>query len=213
MLEVFRAMAAAPSLAEGIEPVGAAQTNPNGANEIETPGWQISRMWHESDAQKHLGVIRRETRFGDNLATMVISGPMFYVGNPLYKSPRSVCRTNADYEVVHLGAVPGDYLTRSNYAPAVERREYLRQLPRCRWNPTKSHVDFYRVAVRAMINLNSERSFINATLPRDVAHVNSVQSIAFENSEDVLLVGTCWASLPYDFLVKVSGRQIFTKMI
>lgn len=58
-----------------------------------------------------------------------------------------------------------------------------------------------------MINLNSERSFISATIPHFIAHVDSVQSVAFHNLENVLIASACWAALPYDFLIKVSGRQ------
>jgi hypothetical protein len=206
MLDVFRAIAAAPSLSEAVKPVKLWQTTPEGEREVEIPGWQMNRIWDETNAQKILGVIRRETRFQESTEAMVISGPMFHVGNPLYKTPKTNCRTNADYQVVDLTVVPGDYLPRSNYAPAVEMSEYLRQLPRCRWNPTNSHTDFYRVGLRRMINLNSERSLVSALLPPGLAHVNTVESVSFNSVDNLLSLASLTQSILFDFLTKVAGR-------
>ena len=101
---------------------------------------------------------------------MVISGPMFHVGNPLYKTPKAVCGTRAEYQFLDLTTAPEDYLPRTNYTPAMKLEDYRRQLPRCRWDPTKSHADFYRVAFRNMIALNGERSLIGAMVPLGYAH-------------------------------------------
>ena len=206
MLDVFRAMAAVPTLAKAIIPVTRNISTPEGDRKIEIPGWQMNRIWDETNAQKD-GFIRRETGFRDQPEQMIISGPMFHVGNPFYKTPKAICRTNADYLVVDLTKTSASYLPRTNYAPAMAAADYRNQISQCRWDATKSHVDFYRVALRAMVNLNSERSFINSLIPIGIAHVNSVQSIAFRRLEDVLIAATCWASLPFDFLVKGSGRQ------
>ncbi|OAF12402.1 hypothetical protein AYJ54_06110 [Bradyrhizobium centrolobii] len=207
MVDVFRALAQAPSLAEAIEPITQTTSAPNGTIEIEIPGWQISKIWHESEAQWKLKTIRRETRFQSDPSEMVISGPMFHVGNPFSKTPKAVCRTNADYQVVELTTVPEDYMPRTNYAPAVEMRDYNRQLPRCRWDPTKSHVDFYRVAFRRRINLNSERSLISTLLPRQFAHIDALQSVSFFKTADLLSVNAFLTSLPYDYLIKSAAKS------
>lgn len=206
MLDVFRAMAAAPSLAEAVEPITRVISTPDGEREVEIPGWQMSSIWHESGSQKE-GILRRETRFHEDLAEMVISGPMFHVGNPLYKSPKTVCRTSADYLVVDLSTITESYLPRTNYALAVETATYQRQLPRCHWDSTKSHTDFYRFAFRAMINLNSERSFIGSLIPRGYAHVHGVNSVSFKSTRDVLSLNALLPSLAFDYLIKASGRQ------
>ena len=103
-------MAAAPSLAEAIEPVRLCQTTPLGERVVWVPGWQMNRIWDQTNAQKIFGVIRRETQFHDDPAAMVISGPMFHVGNPFYKTPKAICRTNSDYQVVDLTIASNDYL-------------------------------------------------------------------------------------------------------
>jgi hypothetical protein len=199
MLDVFRVMAAAPSLAELVPRVGSDHLEGSAA------GWQMSSLLHETGAQK-AGIIRRETAFRRRSSEMVISGPMFHIGNPFYKTPKAVCRTNADYEVIDLSIAAAHYTPRTNYAPAVGMQEYIRELPRCSWDPTKSHVDFYRFALRNMVALNGERSLIGAVISPGVAHVNTVKSVAFKEPEHLLALVTGATSLVFDFIIKASGR-------
>ena len=51
--------------------------------------------WHETMSQRN-GTIRKETRFPSDPREMVISGPHFSIGNPLFKSPRERCINNSD---------------------------------------------------------------------------------------------------------------------
>jgi hypothetical protein len=207
ILEVFRQMARFPKLDAAIpkvqDYVGAAA----GERKAEVPLWQMSAHWNETSAQKD-GTIKRETDFR-SYDQMILQGPLFHVGNPLYKTPKMISRTNADYSVVDLTFAPDDYLQRTNYGPAVNRDVYRARLTRCRWDTTRSHADFFRIAFRAMINLNSERSLVNALIPRGPTHVNSVESIAFGRDQDLLVASSSFISLPLDFYLKASGKQNF----
>ena len=64
------------------------------------------------------GTIQRDTRFPTSPDGFVLSGPHFFVGNPLYKTPRRECTNSSQYEVVDLTAIPPDYLPRTNYIRA-----------------------------------------------------------------------------------------------
>ena len=33
---------------------------------------------------------------------LIYSGPHFFVGNPLYKTPKSVCELNSDYDIIDI---------------------------------------------------------------------------------------------------------------
>lgn len=206
MLDVFRAMASVPALAKAVQPITRLVSTPDGEHEVTIPGWQMSSIWHESGSQKE-GILRRETRFHEVPAEMVISGPMLHVSNPFYKTPRRGCKSNKDYEVIDLGSALDNYLPRTNYSPAPEASAYRRQIPRCRWDSTKSHVDFYRLAFRAMVALNGERSLVSCLVPREYAHVHGVNSIAFKNTSDLLSAQTLFSSLVFDYQTKSSGRQ------
>lgn len=190
-LEVFKQLASFPKVGTAF------------VDDKSEPTWQMAPHWHETGEQK-AGTIKRATAFRA-LEEMVIQGPLFHIANPFYKTPRRVSKNNADYDVINLGNVPGDYLPRTNYGPAVPMGEYRRRMTKCRWDQTKSHGDFYRLAIRRMIALNGERSLISALIPPKLLHVNGVESVATKDIRDLLNLGCISNSLIIDFFVKASG--------
>lgn len=169
--------------------------------------WQQSPHWDETAAQKD-GTIMRKSAFRPQ-HEMILQGPLIHVNNPLYKTPKSINRTKADYDVIDLCNIPLSYLPRTNYGPSVGSAEYLHRSSRCIWDSTKKHSDFYRIALRRMINLNSERSLIAAIIAPGISHINSIESIAFKNDKDLLNFCALLGSIPYDFLIKASGTTNF----
>jgi hypothetical protein len=165
--------------------------------------WQMVPHWDETTTQKQ-GITVRKTSF-KNINEMIIQGPHFHVGNPLYKTPRRVSKNNSDYDVIDLGNVPEDYLPRTNYGPAVPMDEYRRRTTKFHLDISRSHGDFYRLALRRRVNLNSERSLISSIIPPEMLHVNTVESIAFRESYDLLTTAALSFSLIFDFLTKASG--------
>jgi len=169
--------------------------------------WQMSPHWNETAAQKD-GTIKRDTDFRDP-TKMILQGPHFHVGNPFYKCPRSRSITKSDYDVVDLVSASSDYLPRTNYRPDVPLEEYRSRMKKCRWDTTKAHSDFYRVAFRKMINLNSERSLIACLLPRGMSHIFTIESVAFFDPRNVVLLHSSTLSILFDLLVKAAGRSDF----
>ena len=192
-LEVFKLLASFPK-------VGTALVDERGEST-----WQMAPHWHESGEQK-AGTIKRETAFRP-LEEMVIQGPLFHIANPLYKTPRRVSKNNSDYDVINLGNVPEDYLPRTNYGPAVPMDEYRRRMTKCRWDQTKNHGDFYRLAIRRMIALNGERSLTTAVIPPNMLHIDGTMSVATRNIDDLLNLSALTFSLVYDFLIKASNTS------
>ncbi|MFY0637280.1 MAG: N-6 DNA methylase [Maricaulis maris] len=186
-LDVFKRMARFPKLGSAVS------------------DWQMSAHWNETAAQKD-GTIRRETAFRP-ADEIVLQGPHIYVGNPIYKTPRSICRAKADYDLVDLLYAPADYLPRSNYAPAVPLKTYSSRITKCDWDTTKSHADFFRFSLRRRLNLNMERTLSGALLPPKLTHVHGVESIAFRETEQLVLASTAAISLVWDFLTKIRGKE------
>ena len=203
-LGVFKQIARFTKLDAAIPKIERTVTTATGERTEEISLWQQSAHWHETGAQKD-GTIKRETEFRP-ADQMIIQGPLIHVANPLYKTPRTVNRTKADYDVIDLAMAPNDYLPRTNYGPALDIAEYRRRMTRCRWDSTKNHSDFYRVAFRRMINLNSERSLIPALIPPGVVHVNTIESVAFADELNALNQLPFSVSIVADFLIKISGR-------
>ncbi len=207
MLEVFRQMSHASTLNVAVLDRSMKLLSRDASASNPLPQWQMNRLLDQTNAQKD-GTIHRKTVFG-SAEQIVLQGPMFHVGNPFYKTPRRISRTNADYDIIDLVSIPDDYLPRTNLVPSLAPPEYRNRLTRCHWDPTKSHVDFYRIAFRAMISVNGERSLINALIPKGFAHVNSVESIAFGCFEDLLNAAALFSSVPLDFYIKASAKQNF----
>ena len=109
-------------------------------------------MFDETYAQKD-GTIKHQTQFSNDPMQWILSGPNFFVSPPFYKIPRAVCKLNADYDVLDLSTLAGDYLPRMNYIPARGKAEYQSRVscvPRVNdgETDTKYITDYYRFIAR-----------------------------------------------------------------
>ena len=170
------------------------------------------RMWYsetdlrESDNISN-GTIVRRTEFR-SLEETVIQGPHIFVGNPLFKTPRRVCKTSASYDWIDLDQIESDYVPRSNYG--LSSPDVRNSLISCRWNSRIKHANLFRVAVRAMINLAGERSLVSAIIPRGVSHINAIRSLAFSKDRDLINFQALLSSTLLDCIYKMSSRENFT---
>jgi len=166
----------------------------------------LTQLWNETIAQ-HNGTIQRQTQFPSEIGNSVISGPHFYVCNPLYKTPRRVCNTHRAYDNVDLCHIPSDWIPRSNYIPLGDRVEYLHRSPSVNWGDQDSVINYYRLCCRRQLGLDGERTLIPALIPAHAAHIDSVLGLCTDNPGFLAGVLGMWSSVPLDFFVKISGRS------
>ena len=177
----------------------------------------VTAHWHETMSQRE-GTIRRETRFPDTPAELVLSGPHFFAGNPLNKTPRRTCESNKQYDVLDLTTLPEDYLPRTNYVPACSPDEYDRRTPRVSWselsedakdqdakNTPRKVTEYYRVVNREMVGPAAERTFVAAVIPRNVALIHTNVATAFRDAGTCLDFAALSLSIVLDFFVKSTG--------
>lgn len=167
-------------------------------------------MWHETN-QRDDGTIRSETRFPESADEWVLSGPHFFVGAPLHKTPRRLCDSSGAYDPVDLTYVPDDYLPRTNYVPACGFDEYRARIPRVPWvregeSEGRRVTEFYRLAYRAMIGPSSERTLSCSIVPPGVAHTHGVRTYVFADNRRLLAAAASHYSLPFDFVLKSTGK-------
>lgn len=165
-------------------------------------------MFDETYAQRD-GIIKRETRFPKDANEWILSGPHFFVGNPLYKTPRAECTNNSHYDVIDLTHIPDDYLPRTNYVPACSPAEYAARTPRVPWGEQRPVTDFYRTTISRFIDPKMERTLQVALIPPDVAHINVVLSVACTSESILVQILAPMLSLPFDYFVKVTGKSNF----
>lgn len=170
-----------------------------------------TQHWNESIAQRD-STIRRQTAFVDGVDELILSGPHFTVGNPLYKSPRRTCTLNSHYDVLDLETLPEDYLPRVNYVRACDLTTYRSRTPRVSWleageSQSKPITDFFRTSFRGMLSQAGERTLVGGIVPRGIAHINGVQSTAFADSRILIFQAVFSATIVADFFIKSTGRS------
>jgi hypothetical protein len=162
-------------------------------------------MWDETNAVKKDGTIRRCTSFPEDPTELVLSGPHFYVGSPLYKTPRAICTEKGHYDCLDLTTLPDDYLPRTNYRPDVSPSEYRARTPRVPWGEKKPVTEFYRVTSREMLSQSGERTYVPTLLPKGSGHVHTCISTAFPEPNSAVDFLSMGVSVPVDFFVKSTG--------
>ena len=165
-----------------------------------------SQHWNETIAQQDR-TIRRETDFPDSTSELVLSGPHFYVGCPLYKTPRAICTEKGHYDSLDLTTLPDDYLPRTNWWPDVSPEEYRARTPRVPWGEKKIVTEFYRLMNRRRINSARERTLVSAIQIIGSGHINGCYSQTFQEIESLLLLTAVSNSLLGDFYIKSTGKS------
>lgn len=162
-----------------------------------------TRMWDETGSQE-AGITIRDVQFQNDLLNMIYSGPHIGVANPLFKTSRRVCVLNSDYDTIDLTSVREEYVQRVNYRPLCNLEKYEAQIQSTSWG-TKYNEE-YRLLSRSMLNQSGERTLLSAIVPPKTGHIIAISGIAFKNIKDLLVAATTFASLPYDFYIKATGK-------
>lgn len=175
----------------------------------------ITSVCHDETYGIDKGIIVRNTCFPnwDNYE-MIYNGPQFYINNPLYKTPRSSCVLNSDYDPIDLEKISDDYSSRTNYLPGLELNEYKNLINGFKIGQNKDGnstfecwMDYYKVGFRKMLSQAGERTLICALLPRKSAHINGVISVAFRNGNYSVDMTALCSSLVLDFYMKTVGAS------
>jgi len=167
-------------------------------------------MFDETYAQRD-GTIKRDTQFPENPEQWILSGPHFFVGNPMFQTPKRVCETHRAYDNLDLQTLPDDYLPRTNYIPACDPATYRDRTPRVPWVEEGEHrarlvTEYYRLVSRFMLSQSGERTLTSTIMQKGPGHIMTCLSVAFESDAELLAQSAAFLSLPFDFYVKSTGR-------
>lgn len=163
-------------------------------------------MWDETATQKK-NIIKRYVHFPESEIDTIYSGPHIGVANPLNKSSRAICSLNSDYDCIDLTVVESNYVQRCNYALKTDVHDYISHIQCTPWG-TRYHEN-YKLLSRTMINLSGERSLVSAIVPEKTSHINGLFGITTCDRKLLVSMQGMFASLPYDFFVKVVGMSNF----
>lgn len=165
-------------------------------------------MWtsglHEKGA-KESGLVEWLTAVSGSWNEVVLQGPLFTIATPFAKQPNPGCKSNKDYSTWNLPDLPERVVPRTNYQRVAPRDVYeAAQMKREDgvYLPTR-----WRVVWRNMTVSNMERALHAALLLPGPTHVHTVHTLAMADDRKTVTVAGLWASLPLDYLVKVSGAS------
>ena len=172
----------------------------------------ITEGLHEANACDD-GTMHRETKFPlCSECEMIFSGPHFFVSNPLYKTPRSKCSLNSDYDVINLSELSDDFMSRTNYVPTISLPLYRSLIHGFAKGKDGSGnevyedwIDYYKLAFRKMLNQAGERTLNGSIIPPKCSHINGAVSLAFKSVAELLELTALSASIVLDFYIKAMG--------
>jgi hypothetical protein len=169
---------------------------------------RITRGYDEAGGRRR-GFIAEDVSEPGDWSEVVLQGPHFFVATPFAKQPPDMGRQGKICDLTKLGtfAVPT-----TKYRRACDfdryRAEQDQWLDRSLSEPVlRPYTDFHRLVWRRQIADNSERSLIAALMPPGPAHVNLVHSLALATRMETAAAAGFWASLPLDYLLRVTGRN------
>jgi hypothetical protein len=164
-------------------------------------------MYDQTASQKE-GLIKKEVGFVTSDDDFIITGPHFFVGNPIYKTPRAICTLNSHYDFIDHSDIGINYLQRTIFQPK-NKSALISRTPDVPWKTVNKDkilsTDLYRFCHREMIGPSAERTFVGAIFPPQFRHVSTVVSTCFKNSNELLEFAGFSLSLLGDFFVKSTG--------
>jgi Eco57I restriction-modification methylase len=165
-------------------------------------GYHWSSGWHEKGA-KEGGFISWNTANPAYWDEAILQGPHFFVATPLDQQPNLPCNSFHDYTPFDLEELPEKIIPRTNYHRGCGWDSYTSGLTV--WDG-KPYTSYWRLAWARMVDAATERTLCAALIPPGPAHVDAVHSLAMRGTRDTALLAGLWASVPMDYLVKVSGK-------
>lgn len=167
-------------------------------------------MWDETNAQKD-GTIVFANEFPAAPDEWIVSGPHFFVSNPLYKTPQYPYSSSASYSIIDLLTISDDYLPRTIYKRNISEKDYLDKTATVPWNRKKAVTDFFRLNLRKMLPQSNERTLTCALIPKGSGHIHGCISFTIESEHHTVFIAGLLASIPYDFLLRSTGVGNFGK--
>jgi hypothetical protein len=157
-------------------------------------------MFHETYAQRD-NLIIKNIEYPKDISSWVISGPHFYVANPLAKTPRENCSSKGDYDKINLNNITDNYLPRTIYQPTNKGNSSIVNFK------GDKITNYYRYINRKMASPTNERTLISAIIPPNVTHIHGALSLVFSRTKDLLNFSSFSFSIVYDFFVRLMGKQ------
>ncbi|MFG2315265.1 Eco57I restriction-modification methylase domain-containing protein [Streptomyces tendae] len=163
----------------------------------------ITRGYDEANDKKG-GLIRWGNQAVAELSDVILQGPHFSCALPFSNEPMIPCRNQRHWNALAPTSLPEAYVPVTNYVRATDTAAYLAAQNSWHGKPSTS---YFRLAWRRMIPFNTSRSLQASLIPPGPAHIDAVHSMALTDGRMTVLNAGFWASLPLDYLLRITGRS------
>jgi hypothetical protein len=156
--------------------------------------------WNETNAINDK-IIKKEFKRADiENYELVLSGPHFFISNPLSKNPRSTQKSNKDYDTIDLVIIEDNFAQNTNYVPSENFHSYNSL-------EFKNWLNSYKVCFSKMLWSGGERTLQPAIIPPKATHTNGVISISFSDDAKIIEFTGINSSIVLDFYIKSLGKD------
>jgi hypothetical protein len=168
-------------------------------SKVENYKFFTTDCWRETEAIKQ-GLIKKETRYPENIYELIFSGPHFYISSPIWKNPKEKSKNPLDYDVILLDSINDEFLPRTNFIPATKIEIFASKFKL----PFKNElwIEQYKLAFSKMLSVVSERTLQPALIPEFSSHTHGVISVVFENERMLIEFTALTSSIVLDFYIK-----------
>ena len=160
-----------------------------------------TKGWNET-IERERRVIIRESSVPPSWNQVILQGSNFGVATPLAKSARKNATSPRHFDVLLAEDLPVDARPQTTYRPGVDFLRFQAAYPT--WEGESAASDF-RLAWREMLDSATVRTLYPCLIPPGTTHVGTVASLALSDRRSTALLAGVWASLPVDYLVRISG--------
>jgi hypothetical protein len=171
--------------------------------------FEFFEMYHETKAGTE-GVIKPKIATPPENAQVVLSGSHIGIANSYYQTSKFTGGSKMAFDVIDLEEIPADYIPRTKFELlSSQPNSFLKFVP---WNPTLLSTDFYRFVTKYQISASMERGYVGCVLPKRTSHLQTLVSVAFKRTEDLIEFSAFNISLPYHFFAKTTGFPTFRSL-
>lgn len=160
-------------------------------------------LWDETKNQKE-GTIKKILSFPESKKSVILSGPHINLGTPMYQTARSKYNSSNDYDAVDYTNMQTNYWPRTLFAPHIDYSVYFSKMPQTSWKTSYGHE--WRLVFRRMTGTSSERTLMTTIIPPGVAHINTINGVAFSDTNLMVTICGLLSSIVFDVFAKSTGR-------
>ena len=101
-----------------------------------------------------------------------------------------------------------EYRPRTNFISALPSEEYKKLVPRF-LDANIPISECWRVFCRKRCNASNERTLIPCLIPKKYLHIISAVEFSFESAFRAAMVSGAWATVPFDWFFRSTGKGDF----